>query len=205
MYLDTKTVKKFLFVLAAVLGLTFNAAAEQTAQQSSSRARMAVGLSGRVFPTMAIVSRMVGPGVDFDCFWDRVIGPIDFGIGVGADYMISLPDQNGNANVSGVDIQMPIRLRYGYQFNNGPRLMIFAEAVPFFGAMLQQKTGTSRLDLYSDQYKRFDLMVGGGLGIIFSDKIRINLGTDVGMINRRISGLSVGRNYQGYLGIAYLF
>jgi len=206
MYLDTKTVKKIILILAALTSLAISARAQQNTEKTDSPFHIGAGLSARVYPTMAIVSRMAGPGVDVDFFWDRVIGPIDFGIGAGACYMLSLPEGGTNANVSGVDIQIPITLRYGYQFKNGgPRLMVFGEAVPFVGAMLQQKTGASTLNLYTDQYKRFDLMVGGGLGIILGGKIRINAGCDVGLLNRRISGLSIGRNYQGYLGVAYIF
>jgi len=206
MFLDTKTVKKSILILAALLSVAITAGAQQNTEKEKTHAQFGVGLSGRVYPTMAVVSRMAGPGVDFDCFWNRVIGPIDFGVGVGASYMLSLPENGTNANVSGVDIQIPITLRYGYQFKNGgPRLMVFGEAVPFVGAMLQQKTSGSRVDLYTDQYKRFDMMVGGGLGIILGGKIRINVGGDVGLLNRRMSGLSIGRNYQGYIGVAYIF
>lgn len=201
---EISNVKKIILVLAALTAVAYSAKAQQDSESTSSRARIAIGISGHVYPTMAIVSRLAGPGIDFDCFWDRVIGPIDFGIGAQANYMVSLPDEDGNAGISGVDILVPVRLRYGYQFAGGPRLMVFAEASPFVGAMLRQKSSGSFSDLYTDQFKRFDLMLGGGLGIIFSDRVRINLGVDIGTLNRRISGLSIGRNYQGYIGLAFL-
>lgn len=53
-------------------------------------------------------------------------------------------------------------------------------------------------------YDRFDILLGGGIGLDFEDMIRVTVGYDAGMLNRGGNTINIRRN-QLHIGLAYLF
>ena len=70
--------------------------------------------------------------------------------------------------------------------------------------LISGSTTVNRLGENSD-LNRFDIMLGGGLGVEVMNMFRINAGYDFGLLNRyQSSNYTVNRN-QLYAGVAFLF
>lgn len=100
-------------------------------------------------------------------------------------------------------LQLPIHI--GYRFNLGTTSSIFIQAGPtfgvgLFGSTIEWNNGGS--DEYFDLMKRFDLGVGGRLGVEFS-KIQISVGVNYGVLEA--ASVDGYHNFSASLGIGYMF
>ena len=111
-------------------------------------------------------------------------------------------------------INVPVRVNVGTNLGDA-RVFVFGG--PTFSYALSSKAEvgvlgiTGVVDLYDKEIldNRFDVMVGGGLGIDLMDKLRFTVGYDLGMFNKLDSGDSDAttkftRN-KLHAGIAFLF
>ncbi|MBQ9660050.1 MAG: PorT family protein [Bacteroidales bacterium] len=113
-------------------------------------------------------------------------------------------------------INVPLRLSYDFAFNPNFKFFVFAGPVASVGLASNWKISSTSvaaglkegetLDNYKDgDYKRFDIMIGGGAGLKFADQFVIKVGYDYGLINRATTnGINEHRG-QLTAGIAYLF
>ena len=65
-------------------------------------------------------------------------------------------------------------------------------------------TTTDRL-ANNDSLNRFDVMLGGGVGLKFNDMVRFQVGYDFGMLNRYNSNNFTVKRNQLTAGVAFLF
>ena len=127
---------------------------------------------------------------------------------------------SGEADLQEHYITVPLHLSYGLEIN--PDFKIFLYAGPSFSAGIASTTHASgdiaggilkidggKIDNYQDgtDYGRFDLLVGGGLGVDLLKSIRFKVGYDWGMLNRYTGDTEGRTNHRNqlYAGVAYLF
>jgi len=133
--------------------------------------------------------------------------------GVNFEYMMS-KDYNImgiSGNLKEQYINAPVRLNFGMDMG-GSR--VFAFAGPTFSYALSSKAEvgalglTGSVDLFEKKIldNRFDVLVGGGLGIDLMNKIRVSVGYDFGMFNKLSddSDAKFNRN-RLHAGVAFLF
>ena len=119
---------------------------------------------------------------------------------------------------AGIDITMnehyvsvPLMFQYGYDLGGAK---LFAFAGPTLNAGLASSlsvkldiagfTGDEDVDLFKDVFNRFDVSVGGGLGVEFSN-IQVKAGYDFGLLNKSTDDRSKLNCKQLRVGVAYLF
>lgn len=109
-------------------------------------------------------------------------------------------------------INIPLTLSFDFNIASGSKIFVFAGPTASIGLASSYKITTDvqglggTIDNYADgDYKRFDIMLGGGAGFKFSDKYCIKVGYDYGLINRSaVNGLSLHRG-QLTASVAYMF
>ncbi len=104
-------------------------------------------------------------------------------------------------------VNVPLHFSFGTEVGGGLRL--FAYAGPSLSLAVASKitSGSTSYDRLkgNDSLQRFDVMLGGGVGLEFNDMIRFQVGYDAGMVNRyKSDNFSVHRN-QLTAGVAFLF
>ena len=149
----------------------------------------------------------------------------DLAVTPGVYYMF-LTSHNGRSVANGIlsasgDLQehyinVPIYFNYGAELVPNFRLFFFGG--PTFSAGLISKTvlsasilgfsATTSIDNYKDVsgYGRFDVMLGGGMGVDLGKRLRLTVGYDFGMMNRYTEGNGIVRHRnQLHGGLAFLF
>lgn len=117
-------------------------------------------------------------------------------------------------NVTEHYINVPMILSYDFSLSGGAKFFLFAGPTPSIGiasntkvtaTVGQYKADESVNNYANNDYKRFDLLLGGGIGLKFSDTYIFKVGYDFGLLNRSgVSGLSEHHRLLT-VGIAYLF
>lgn len=132
--------------------------------------------------------------------------------GTGADSIGGLLSLKGDVQEHYINI--PMTLSYDYEISRGTKVFVFAGPTASIGlASTTTLTATvlgyssgSKVDNYEDgDYKRFDIMLGGGAGVKIADKYCVKAGYDWGLLNR--TSLSNTTDHRGQLtvGVAYIF
>lgn len=107
-------------------------------------------------------------------------------------------------------LSVPVDLNFGVELADGIKGLIYAGPTFSYGLTSKVKSGSLNYDIYDGQldnltdYKRFDVILGGGLGVEFYDMVRFSVGYDWGMLDRGPSAVEVRRN-QLTVGISYIF
>lgn len=147
-----------------------------------------------------------------------------FGLSAGVNYEYLM---SKNYNVGGISgdlkeqyINVPVRLNVGFHLGDDARVFIFGGPTFNYALAGQVDLGVKvgsfevggKYDMYKDgNYNRFDVMVGGGVGLDLMERFRVTAGYDFGMFNK-LPKASDGsepsskltRN-QLHAGIAFLF
>ena len=108
-------------------------------------------------------------------------------------------------------LNVPIDFSYG--FNLAPDAKFFVYAGPTIQYGISSKTtgsvGSISADVdnfENDNYSRFNVMLGGGVGAQVLDAIRITVGYDAGLTNLyKGSGDAIQKRNQLKIGVAYVF
>ena len=121
----------------------------------------------------------VGAGCDYTY---NVWGPLNLTAGI--SYYASFKDASGS--VVWHDLQLPVEINGGYEF--GP-FYGFVYFRPAFNVNLQwlEKYKDYYRSVYeeatADNYNRYDMTLGGGIGLVYNKMIRLKLGYDGGVVN----------------------
>ncbi|MCQ2147399.1 MAG: PorT family protein [Bacteroidales bacterium] len=110
-------------------------------------------------------------------------------------------------------ITVPVHFNYGFNLGNDVRAFVFAGPSADFGLASSYKlsgnaagvSAEKTIDMYdNDSYKRFDVKLGGGIGVDLLDVTRVKVGYDFGMLNRGTDNATMHSN-QLYVGVSLLF
>ena len=144
-------------------------------------------------------------------------------------YYMYLTNQHGTSALGGIIsasgklqehyVNVPLYFNYGSELAPGFRLFFFGG--PTVSAGLISKTTLSAgisglgganttIDNYSkdvNNYGRFDVMLGGGMGFDFANRLRLTVGYDFGMLNRYTASATSVQHHRNQLhaGLAFLF
>lgn len=109
-------------------------------------------------------------------------------------------------------LNIPVAFNYGYDFS---KVRVFAFAGPVFSIGLTSKsktegavldsTGSDTENLYDGDYRRFDVMLGCGVGADLFEKFRVKIGYDWGLVNRYDADNYTVHRKQLKIGVALLF
>lgn len=113
-------------------------------------------------------------------------------------------------------VSVPLNLNYGLDLASDMTIRIYAGPTFSYGLSSTYKadgsvggfsTSTGPQSLYTDNgdYKKFDLLVGGGLAFDYAQTFRISLGYNYGLLDRNTCENTVYRRSYLHMGIAYLF
>ncbi|MCQ2147398.1 MAG: PorT family protein [Bacteroidales bacterium] len=105
-------------------------------------------------------------------------------------------------------LTVPVHFNYGFSLGNDISAFVFAGPSLDLGLASSYKLGSTdkAINMYdNDNYKRYDVKLGGGIGFDFLDVTRVKIGYDFGMLNRRTDiGAAIHSN-QLYVGVSLLF
>lgn len=121
-------------------------------------------------------------------------------------------------------LSIPVDLNFSIPITNDVKALVYAGPTFSYGITSKIKFGDTTYNCYSgdlknanvgtdseylkdlaENYKRFDIMLGGGVGVEFFDQFRFNIGYDFGLLDRcSSSDIKINRN-QLNVGVAYLF
>lgn len=111
-------------------------------------------------------------------------------------------------------INAPLMLSYDFDLASNTKLFVFLGPTASYGIASNTKFTASvagykadeTLNNYADKdYKRFDIMIGGGAGLKISDRYLFRVGFDYGLINRSTTKGINEHHRMLTVGIAYLF
>jgi len=113
-------------------------------------------------------------------------------------------------------INVPISFEYGAEilpnfrlfFFGGPTLSVGLASKTTFSASVLGFSANSTVDNYADNsnYGRWDVMLGGGMGVDLARRLRMTVGYDFGMLNRYTASSNYTRHRnQLHAGVALLF
>lgn len=147
------------------------------------------------------------------------------GFYVGADYTVaklgpvnvtpgaylalsSYKEGEGKINLFALDI--PVNFSYGIDFSSAVRGFIYAGPTFEIGITADEKAGDYTLNMYEDMLKRFDIKLGGGIGVDINSLIRVTAGYNAGLLNLLKKDIYPGvdtkcKTNQFHVGVAYLF
>ncbi|MBR6869916.1 MAG: PorT family protein [Bacteroidales bacterium] len=122
---------------------------------------------------------------------------------------------NAGAKTQEHYVNVPIHFEYGSELFPNFRLFFFGGPSVSYGVISKTKYSAGILDYKIDTvldnynaggYGRFDVMLGGGMGIDLLNRIRLSVGYDFGMLNRNTNSNTILRHRnQLNAGIALLF
>lgn len=149
------------------------------------------------------------------------LGPVAFTPGIYFSYLSGKKTSNlgSIASASGTTTEMylsvPMNFSYGIDLGSSLRAFVYAGPTLNLGCSATYKaeasalgaSGEKTIDLYGDNsnYGRFDLQLGGGIGVDIMKMIRISAGYNYGMLDRNSSdNISLHRS-EMHVGAAFLF
>ena len=119
-------------------------------------------------------------------------------------------------------LSVPIDVNFMLAFSDDVKGLIYAGPRFSYGLTSKAKYGDTVYNIYSGDlksgdyetgseylkdladYKRFDVQIGGGVGVEFFNQFRFTVGYDLGLCDRGPSDVEIKRN-QFTVGVSYLF
>lgn len=104
-------------------------------------------------------------------------------------------------------INVPLHFSFGAELGSGLRCFVYGGPSASFAVASKVISGSTTYDRLkdNDSLQRFDLMLGGGVGLEINDIVRFQVGYDFGMLNRTDSENFLVRRNQLTAGVAFLF
>ena len=142
--------------------------------------------------------------------------PIASGINFTPGVYFGMASKSNATSIFGLKLQgkqtdsfINIPMHFSFNAELGSGLAFFAYAGPSASIAVSSKisSGNTTYDRLADNesLQRFDVMLGGGVGLKFNDMIRFQVGYDFGMLNRYNSNNYVVKRNQLTAGVAFLF
>lgn len=111
-------------------------------------------------------------------------------------------------------INAPLFLSYDFSLGSNTKFFVFLGPTASYGVSSTIRLTASAAGFKADEvinnygdkdYKRFDIMIGGGAGLKISDRYLFRVGFDYGLINRSTTKGINEHHRMLTVGIAYLF
>ena len=150
-----------------------------------------------------------------------VEGTIGFAPGIQVGYFtggdVNLPFNLGKASFNESYLAVPLDLNLHLPISEDMKFLIVAGPTLDLGltSRAKLKDTSAEYDIYDGalgdmtKYNRFDVLIGGGLGLDVMDAVRVTVRYDYGLINRNGGNLTSGflkvHRSQLKLGVGFLF
>lgn len=111
-------------------------------------------------------------------------------------------------------VSVPLNFNYGLDLARDLRISIYAGPTFSYGLNSTYKydasvagiSGSNTSDLYGNEnYKKFDVLVGGGFAFDYAHRFRVALGYNYGMLDRNATDNGTFKRNYLHMGVAYLF
>ncbi|MBO4444270.1 MAG: PorT family protein [Bacteroidaceae bacterium] len=144
----------------------------------------------------------VAPGV----FYSR-----SFGTRAGGTSLFNI---NGSATYTEDYVGVPLNFNYGLDLARDLRISVFAGPTFAYGLTSTAKydasvagiSGSTTRDLYANEnYKKMEVLVGGGFAFDYAHRFRVALGYNVGMMDRDATDNGTFKRNYLHMGFAFLF
>ena len=111
-------------------------------------------------------------------------------------------------------MNIPMLLNAGVNLGDNVRAFVYAGPTLNYGIAASASVDSGigkggnrkKHNLYSDSdYKRFDVLVGGGAGVELMHRVRFSVGYNAGLLNRTSAASSTLKRNQLHIGAAFVF
>ena len=159
------------------------------------------GYTADMTPKGSAISLALNPGIYYEFLSSTSAGSL---------WLVS-----GESKTQEHYVNVPLHVSVGFNF--APTFKLFAYAGPTANVGIASSTkstlsigGASGSTEPSDNYKsgnygRFDIMLGGGVGAEIMNKFRVNVGYDLGMLDRHNSDNVTLKRNRLTAGVAFIF
>ena len=123
-------------------------------------------------------------GIDYNV----PVGEI-FGLSAGVNYEYLMSKTYSLSSILSGDIKeqyinVPVRINAGFDLSDDVRLFLFGGPTFSYALSGMVDSGSGAYDVYEHHdYKRFDVLVGGGAGLDLMDHFRLTVSYDLGLFN----------------------
>ena len=136
----------------------------------------------------------------------NLTGNLSVAPGLGLDYSFENFNEDGyKEKYRELGLLAPVDVNYSFPISDGLSLSVFAGPTFYYGLISKDVAVTPSYNYYSDDNKRFDLFLGGGLWCDINKTIRVKAGYKLGVTNNcKIDGIKERNNFFS-LSVGFLF
>ena len=114
--------------------------------------------------------------------------------------------RSGDTRFTEMAVNVPLMLMHSHAYSGDAKAFIFLGPTFQYGLSSKTKTGSGTIDHYaSGQIDKFSLFVGGGVGAVFAEKLRITVGYDYGLTDIYPADAKYLRRVMIRIGVGYVF
>ncbi len=172
--------KKIILPLVALLGFTMGAQAQQFS--------VGAGVNTRIYHLKEGPGTAPGLSLDFEANF-RKTESFAFSVGAALTGSAGYHFKKTSMNLGEIYLDIPVRAKYYIPASSTTEFYLFGGLVPSLALVsidAHSNGSTSNFDTYP--LTRFDIMLGGGAGAEISERVRLTLGYDFGLLSRYKSG-----------------
>lgn len=201
--------KKIIFTLALAVAATASAFAQinvgagylnNTAKSTLAGSSTTTAMNGFYAGADYNVNLVGGLGLDLGLYYGFLTGKASQ----------SLIVTSAKSTTTEHYVAVPVMLNYGFDLG-AAKLFVFAGPTADLGLAANVKTEIANQsqtsNLYGDNssYGRFDVLIGGGVGVEFNDMVRLTVGYNYGLVDRYKSDNITLHNSLLNAGVAFMF
>lgn len=136
----------------------------------------------------------------------NLVGNLSVAPGLGLDYSFENDKGEGyKYKYRELGLFAPVDVNYSFPISDAFSLSVFAGPTFYYGLISKDVAEKPSYNYYSDDNKRFDLFLGGGLWCDINETIRIKAGYKLGVTNNcKIDGIKERNNFFS-LSVGFLF
>ena len=136
----------------------------------------------------------------------NLVGNLSVAPGLGLDYSFENDKGEGyKYKYRELGLFAPVDVNYSFPISDAFSLSLFAGPTFYYGLISKDVAEKPSYNYYSDDNKRFDLFLGGGLWCDINETIRIKAGYKLGVTNNcKIEGINERNNFFS-LSVGFLF
>lgn len=136
----------------------------------------------------------------------KLAGNLSVAPGLGLDYSFENDKGEGyKYKYRELGLFAPVDVNYSFPISDAFSLSLFAGPTFYYGLLSKDVAEKPSYNYYSDDNKRFDLFLGGGLWCDINETIRIKAGYKLGVTNNcKIEGIKERNNFFS-LSVGFLF
>ncbi|MBP5229174.1 MAG: outer membrane beta-barrel protein [Bacteroidales bacterium] len=136
----------------------------------------------------------------------NLVGNLSVAPGLGLDYSFENDKGEGyKYKYRELGLFAPVDVNYSFPISDAFSLSLFAGPTFYYGLLSKDVAEKPSYNYYSDDNKRFDLFLGGGLWCDINETIRIKAGYKLGVTNNcKIEGIKERNNFFS-LSVGFLF